>query len=256
MTIQLNRAEFQRLTNVLQSHSEFGSARDRRRLVEGALLGSNKANVILSRIDFDGNPMGVATEVIKFLTDFGQIEPGKEALGVFLDHLLVNMGISEEADFLANLIVSHSLIVPVLTSALESVPSPEKHSDSESLFVFISYARPEQIIAEQLEMFLAKAGIRTFRDVSNIPAGVNWDMTIEKFLDETTHMVLLLSASSMPYRKEVYREWFFYDQKGKPLYPLYVQDCLLHSRLLSYNYVDGRSSLATAFQKILAGLIR
>jgi hypothetical protein len=44
---------------------------------------------------------------------------------------------------------------------------------------------------------------RTFRDVSDIRIGELWDIQIEKALTECTHMVRLLSAASMRYRKYV-----------------------------------------------------
>jgi hypothetical protein len=51
-------------------------------------------------------------------------------------------------------------------------------------------------------------------------------MTIEA-LQESQRMVLLLSDASMPYRKEVHREWFYFDQEKKPIYPIYIEDCKL-----------------------------
>jgi len=106
-----------------------------------------------------------------------------------------------------------------------------------------------------VQTYLNAAGFRTFRDTTDIRTGDLWDMKIEKALDEATHMVLLLSAASMPYRKEVYREWFYFDQQRKPLLPLYLQDCILHSRLSAINYIDARKNLATALQKLVNDLI-
>ncbi len=133
----------------------------------------------------------------------------------------------------------------------ESVPSP-----SDPLYIFISYARPQQAIAEQVEAAMRGAGLRIFRDTSDIRSGAHWDMTIEKALHEADRMVLLLSSASMPYRKEVHREWFFFDQERKPIYPLYVEDCELHSRMYVYNYIDARTDLTAAIEKLLAEIQR
>ena len=95
---------------------------------------------------------------------------------------------------------------------------------------------------------------RVFRDIRDIRSGDNWDMTIETALQESTHMVLLLSAASMPYRKEVHREWFYFDQVKKPIIPLQVQDCTLHSRMFAYNYIDARTDLADALSKLVIRL--
>ncbi len=259
MTITLAPSEFQRLTRIVQDLPEFGGARERRRLVEGALEGVDRANIMLGRIDFDGTPMGVATEVIRFLMGFGQTAPGQEALGVFLDYVLINTGGGDDADFMADLITRYNLRAPTLslsttftTPAVPGVPIPGAAAE----YVFISYAHADRLIAEQVEAALNTAGVRVFRDASAIRSGANWDMTIEKALSETTHMALLLSAASMPYRKEVYREWFYFDQQRKPLIPLYIQDCTLHSRMSTYNYIDARHDLSAALNQLAQALAR
>ncbi|MEH2443870.1 hypothetical protein [Nostoc sp.] len=47
--------------------------RDRRRLVAGALQGVAQADIILSRLDLDGAPMGVSVEVVRFLAQCGYL---------------------------------------------------------------------------------------------------------------------------------------------------------------------------------------
>lgn len=123
-----------------------------------------------------------------------------------------------------------------------------------NLYVFISYTRPDQGVAEQVETYLLAAGICVLRDTNAIRSGADRDMTIEKALHETNRMVL--SDSSMPYRKEVHREWFFYDQEQKPLHPVYTQKCRLHSRMYAYNYIDARADFNAAMARLLADLRR
>ena len=65
-----------------------------------------------------------------------------------------------------------------------------------------------------MHLLEAASGIRVFR-YTHIPSSANWDMGVEQALDECERMVLLLSPSSMPQRKEVHREWFYFDQVGK-----------------------------------------
>ena len=93
-------------------------------------------------------------------------------------------------------------------------PLNQKTVDDGELYVFISYARQDQTVAEKVEACLTAAGVRVFRDKSNIGAGTNWDMTIEQALEKCERMVLLLSPSSMS-SKEVYDEWFPFNQKRK-----------------------------------------
>jgi hypothetical protein len=81
-------------------------------------------------------------------------------------------------------------------------------------------------------------------------------MTIEKALKEADLMVLLESASSMPYRKEVYREWFYFEQNNKPIHPLYLQECELHSRLIGIKYINARNDIVYALSELLSSLER
>ena len=139
-----------------------------------------------------------------------------------------------------------------------STPDPICVEDPDTApYVFISYARPQQAQAAALEKFLNDCGLRTFRDVTDIPSAANWDMKIEEALRNTDRMVLLLSAASMPYRKEVHREWFYFDQNQKPIHPLYVEKCDLNSRLYSYNYIDARDDLFTsALERLVRDLLQ
>ncbi len=243
MAVQLNQAEFQGLVRILQKQPEFADPTSRQQLLTFAFGMSDKANVIMARLNLGGTPMGAAVEVVRFLATFGQVTLGVEALGVFLDQVASNMGYGDDADFIADLIARHNLVNPPALRLPADLPTPDAVAGASSKQVFISYARPQQAIAEQVERYLLAAGYRVFRDTRDIAPGDNWDMTIEQALNASTHMVLLLSAASMPYRKEVHREWFYFDQQQKPILPLYVQDCTLHSRMTAYNYIDARGDL-------------
>jgi hypothetical protein len=123
----------------------------------------------------------------------------------------------------------------------------------DTLYIFISYAREDQAIAAKVETFLKAAGVRTFRD-SDIPSGADWDMAIEQALRECRRMVLLLSPSSMPERDEVHREWFYFYREKKKIHPILIQDCELHTRLKSRNYIDARTDLPGALERLLKDL--
>jgi formylglycine-generating enzyme required for sulfatase activity len=117
-------------------------------------------------------------------------------------------------------------------------------------YVFISYARADQTVAQKVHDFLTEAGLRVFWDKSHIAAGANWDLSIEQALEKCERMVLLLSPASME-SKEVYNEWFPFDQKGKTIYPLYLRDCELHRRLIAIHYIDARADLRLALGQLL-----
>jgi len=117
VTVQLNQPDFQRLTRIVQNLPDFANVRDRRRLVAGALAGIPQADVILARLDLDGTAMGVAVEVVRFLSQFGQVAYGKEALSVFLNYLQPFTG-NEDSDFIADLFQKYPLDVPASPNRL------------------------------------------------------------------------------------------------------------------------------------------
>ena len=115
MTVQLSTPDFQRLTHIVQNLPDFANARDRRRLVAGALQGVAQGDIILARLDLDGAPMGVSVEVVRFLAQFGRVAYDKEALAVFLNYIQPYTG-DEDKDFIVELFQNYPLDVPVSPS--------------------------------------------------------------------------------------------------------------------------------------------
>jgi formylglycine-generating enzyme required for sulfatase activity len=147
------------------------------------------------------------------------------------------------------------MIPPRLTAINLGDHMEQKTSNPER--VFISYASPDIDQAVEVEEHLRRHQIETFRDRSDVRKGANWDLEIEKQLQTSDRMVLLVSANSMPYRKEVHREWFFFDQKGKRIYPLLIDEkCNRHSRLYSYNHIDATRDFKGALDLLLTELRR
>ncbi|HBE17948.1 MAG TPA: serine protease [Cyanobacteria bacterium UBA11149] len=117
MTVQLSQPDFQRLTRIVQKLPDFANVRDRRRLVAGALEGVPQVDLILARLDLDGSPMGVSVEVMRFLSQFGQVAYGKEALSVFLNYIQPFAG-DQDSDFILELFQKYPLDVPATPSRL------------------------------------------------------------------------------------------------------------------------------------------
>jgi len=219
---------------------------ERKSLVELALFGCS----VLNQIDWSGAGQAFTVNLVRKLIDYGEWTPGRPALVALLEGVREQVGTDKQSQI-------DSLLTDMQAPpAAQTITPPPKTFDESDLYVFISYARPDQAVAEKVEAFLKAAGVRVFRDTSEIREGANWDMTIETALRECGRMVLLLSSASMPYRKEVHREWFYFDQKRKPIYPLYIQDCDLHSRLFAYNYMDARADLQSALDRLLKELGR
>jgi V8-like Glu-specific endopeptidase len=115
VTVQLTSDDFRKLVDLIAQDPNFRSVRDRARLLSGALEGSPRAEDILSTLDLDGTPRGVAVDVVQRLSHFGRVTADKEALGVFLNYLLFFKGEGDvEAAFIRGLIEAYRLDRPVV----------------------------------------------------------------------------------------------------------------------------------------------
>jgi Effector-associated domain 8/CHAT domain len=118
LSVQLSQPDFRRLTQIVQKLPDFANVRDRRRLVAAAFEGVPKADIILSRLDLDGMPMAVSVDVVRFLSQFGQVADGKEALGVFLNYIQSFTG-DEDSAFIQILFHNYSLDTGQHTSPMQ-----------------------------------------------------------------------------------------------------------------------------------------
>ncbi|NER20896.1 MAG: trypsin-like peptidase domain-containing protein [Symploca sp. SIO1C2] len=117
MTIQLSQPDFRRLTSIIQKLPDFANVRDRIRLVAGALEGVPQVDVILGGLDLDGAPRGTSVEVVRFLSEYGQVAYGKEALSVFLNYIQPFTS-DEDSEFILELFQKYPLDVPASRSRL------------------------------------------------------------------------------------------------------------------------------------------
>ncbi|MFN0086473.1 MAG: SUMF1/EgtB/PvdO family nonheme iron enzyme [Blastocatellia bacterium] len=122
--------------------------------------------------------------------------------------------------------------------------------------IFLSYARDDRDAAERIHAFLTDAGLGVFIDFKSISHGEDWDKAIERALKECSRMVLLLSDSSMPERDEVEREWFYFVRNRKPILPILIEDCEIHSRFLKISQIDARKGLEPQLPKLRDALLR
>jgi hypothetical protein len=259
MAVQLTQQDMQHLCQILSEFPEFATVSRRYNFMTSILAGVPKGTRLLTRIDFDGPAATVSVEVIHLLGGYGEIMSGREALVLLVDALLDNRGEDDTTDFLRMIIDRYKMKVdekPVAYPNTTGIHVPDVVPDASMRYVFISYARPQSVIADTIETYLRTANFRVFRDITDIQGGMDWNRAIERVLDEATHMVLLLSNASMPYRKEVYREWFAFDQANKPIIPFYIDDCKLPSRLISINYIDARVDLSNALSKLIVALLQ
>ncbi|MBN9519758.1 trypsin-like peptidase domain-containing protein [bacterium] len=108
MSVRLNKADQDQIIAVVSKLPQFRNVRDRQRFIDSTLGGTPASEKILGMLDLDGEPVLVAVEVVTKLSQFGQVEYGREALGVFLNGVIDAIG-SEQADRLRELFSRYAL---------------------------------------------------------------------------------------------------------------------------------------------------
>ena len=117
--------------------------------------------------------------------------------------------------------------------------------------IFISYSRVDQAIAQQISSALVTQGYKIWIDVQNIPHGAHWDSEVQRGLDESDVMMVLLSPASVS-SQNVADEWSYFISKGKRIQPALVQQCEVPFRLMRLQRID----MTHSFQKGLTELIQ
>lgn len=112
---QLSKPDLDRLVNLLVP--EFLTLDNRKSFCITAFAESSRKNDILSTIEFDGPARDFAIRLIHQLIQFGQIETGQEALGMFINKLLGYIGSGPDTDFLRELFHTY----PALDDSLRPV---------------------------------------------------------------------------------------------------------------------------------------
>jgi len=106
--------------------------------------------------------------------------------------------------------------------------------------IFLSYARADEGIVDPIVTVLETLGLDIWWD-KKIPKGVNWDEEIEKSLNESDAMLVVLSQRSLQ-SDNVRDEWGYWidEMSDKPIITLVVDDCKVPYRLHRRNHVETR----------------
>ena len=119
--------------------------------------------------------------------------------------------------------------------------------------VFISYARRDGTpLAQKLARGLREAGLLVFWDQDSIPAGANWEQTLDDALEKAEHIIVILTPHSVA-SEEVAAEWRPMLSKGKSIIPIMYLPCEVPRRLSMRQYIDFRDE--APFQIAMTELI-
>lgn len=119
--------------------------------------------------------------------------------------------------------------------------------------VFISYARHDgSQLANRLAQDLRAIGLHVFWDQDSIPAGANWEDTLDNALDSADTILVVLTPYSVA-SEEVTAEWRPMLSKGKAIIPLMHLPCEVPRRLSMRQYIDFQNP--SNYQVALAELV-
>lgn len=119
--------------------------------------------------------------------------------------------------------------------------------------VFISYARADNAFARRLADDLAEYDLQLWLDVRNIPKGANWDIEVQKGLDASDLMLVLLSPESVA-SQNVADEWSYFIDKDKPVLPLLIAPCEVPFRLMRRQRIDFTADYELGMRELIRAM--
>ncbi len=119
--------------------------------------------------------------------------------------------------------------------------------------VFICYSRADKQFAAQLVDDLAEYEVDVWMDVRSIPTGSNWDLEVQKGLDHSDVMLVLLSPASAA-SQNVADEWSYFIERDKPIIPIMIVPTEVPFRLSRRQRVDFTADYKHGFQQLLISL--
>ena len=119
--------------------------------------------------------------------------------------------------------------------------------------MFFSYSRADAKFALKLATDLKNAGINLWIDQLDIPAGVRWDAEVEKSLENSNSLLVILSDTSVT-SNNVLDEVSHALDNNKQVFPVIIDNCKIPFRLKRLQHIDFTADYETAFNGLLQAL--
>jgi hypothetical protein len=119
--------------------------------------------------------------------------------------------------------------------------------------IFFSYSRVDSPFALTLAKDLREAGADIWIDQLDIPAGSHWDAAVEKALNSSAYVLVILTNSSTQ-STNVMDEVSFALESGKKIIPVLLEDCLAPFRLRRLQRIDFTLDYTTGFSQLIISL--
>jgi hypothetical protein len=120
--------------------------------------------------------------------------------------------------------------------------------------IFMSYSRVDKVFATRLADDLIAAGFNVWFDLRSIPSGAKWDLEVQRGLESSDVMLVLLSPTAAA-SDNVQDEWSYFISKGRRILPLLIQPTDVPFRLSRRQRIDFVvKSYEAAFSELLTAL--
>src|SRR5258708_6114184 len=119
--------------------------------------------------------------------------------------------------------------------------------------VFICYSRSDKQFAAQLAESLSEYELTVWMDVRSIPTGENWDAEVQKGLDHSDVLLVLLSPAASA-SQNVADEWSYFIEHNKAIIPLMIVPGEVPFRLSRRQRVDFTGDYRAGFQQLITAL--
>lgn len=111
--------------------------------------------------------------------------------------------------------------------------------------VFISHAKEDVKLAEQLYDYLSEKGYSPWLDKKKLRVGANWDYEIKKALKESTYVIILLSSTSVKKRGYIQKEFKYALEYSESkldddiyIIPILLDKCEVPDQLSKFQWLE------------------
>ena len=119
--------------------------------------------------------------------------------------------------------------------------------------IFFSYSRGDSKFALKLATELKNAGIKLWIDQLDLPAGKPWDTEVEKSLENSASLLVILSEKSVT-SNNVLDEVSHALDNNKQIYPVVINNCKIPFRLKRLQHIDFTMDYDTGLHHLLQAL--
>lgn len=119
--------------------------------------------------------------------------------------------------------------------------------------IFFSYSRDDSMFVMELAKDLRAAGATVWLDQLDIQPGTRWDSSVEKALQESTTLLVILSNSSVK-SHNVLDEVSYALEENKKVVPLLLENCQIPFRLRRLQYADFSGNRETGLNTLVDAL--